>query len=189
MGTVVGGQGENVSHPDYAQDKQISRLRVVVTLVLSLLGGSVAWMMLERASAVLEQRTVAAIRGSLADSVLAEVAEAMAAGKPAPDLHAVNPFTLLSWQPEQYCGELQGNAAPQPGCWHYLTDRKWVVYRLQTRWITPEEGGILALEIRRLGAEVLNSSHNVPKNGTAAVYEMDDVSAEELRRYIRRLEL
>ncbi|MCJ8168408.1 hypothetical protein [Atopomonas sediminilitoris] len=178
-----------MSHRDYAQDKSIKRLRRSVAIVLLLVAGVVLWLMLEKALSVLEQRTVTAMADSLRDSVLARSAEMLIRGESELDLGEVNPFSLLRWQPKQYCGELYGSQPPQTGCWYYLPQRRWVVYRLHSKIWQHIDTSILAFAVRPAATKVLNSSHNVPKNGTAAtVYEMDSVNAQDLREYIRSLQ-
>jgi hypothetical protein len=40
-----------------------------------------------------------------------------------------NPFQLLRWQQDNYCDELARGDTPASGCWYWLAEPGWVLYR------------------------------------------------------------
>ena len=40
-----------------------------------------------------------------------------------------NPFLLLRWQQDNYCGELARCDTPASGCWYWWAEPGWVLYR------------------------------------------------------------
>lgn len=40
-----------------------------------------------------------------------------------------NPFVLLRWQPQEYCGELASDGEAQRGCWYFLPQQARLLYR------------------------------------------------------------
>lgn len=84
------------------------------------------WRMLE----VTEARAISATRENLASSLTALMAEQVARGEAADGRWLRgDPFRLLRWRQENYCGDLLDGNAPRRGCWHYLPQRQWVLYR------------------------------------------------------------
>jgi hypothetical protein len=111
------------------------RTRGWLLLALMLLPAiaALAWRILQ----VSEERAYQATRESLAASLNALVAERLAqGGQRAEDALAANPFALLRWQPDEYCGELRQAEEARRGCWYYLPERHWVLYRSRffDRW-------------------------------------------------------
>lgn len=111
------------------------RMRGWLVLALMLLPAiaALAWRILQ----VSEERAYQATRESLAASLNGLVAERVARGglRTAQVLEE-NPFALLRWQPDEYCGELRHVEEARRGCWYYLPERRWVLYRSRffDRW-------------------------------------------------------
>ncbi|MHA6492107.1 hypothetical protein ACX0MV_02515 [Pseudomonas borbori] len=81
---------------------------------------------------VSEARAMQATREYLATSLNSLVAESVAKNQALDsDWAKTNPFVLLRWQQDNYCGELAAGNEPQRGCWHWLPAKAWVVYRTQ----------------------------------------------------------
>ncbi|WP_137820495.1 hypothetical protein [Pseudomonas sp. 2FG] len=79
---------------------------------------------------VSEARALDAMRENLAASLNSLAAEGVAQRRPPAAVWlTLNPFVLLRWQPDSYCGELAEGQAPRPGCWHFLPRQAWVLYR------------------------------------------------------------
>lgn len=79
---------------------------------------------------VSEQRAYEATLASLAASLNGLVAEGVArGGQGAEAALQENPFALLRWQPDDYCGELVLMERAERGCWYYLPQQRWVLYR------------------------------------------------------------
>ncbi len=95
-----------------------------VLLVAVLL--ALAW----KIAQVSERRAQQATREYLASSLASLSAEHHAQGRPLDSSwRKRNPFALLRWQQDNYCGELKEEAAPQGGCWYWLPDHAWVLYQ------------------------------------------------------------
>lgn len=116
--------------PDYQAGMWVRRSRllgwtlaVVMLLVLVLILG-------RKIAEVSEARAMQTTRAHLAASLTALAAEQMAKNQ-VPDAawQKMNPFVLLSWQQDNYCGELAAGDEPQAGCWYWLPQQAWVLYR------------------------------------------------------------
>lgn len=94
---------------------------------------ALAWRILQ----VSEERAYQATLESLAASLNGLVAENVArGGLSAAQALDENPFALLRWQPDDYCGELRQAQEARRGCWYYLPEPHWVLYRSRffDRW-------------------------------------------------------
>lgn len=105
--------------PDYQAGYWVRRARLAGwTLALAMLLGLV-WVLGWKMAEVSEGRAMEATRVHLATSLNALVAEQMAKDQA---LDAAwrnrNPFVLLRWQQDNYCGELAAGDEPQAGCWY-----------------------------------------------------------------------
>lgn len=40
-----------------------------------------------------------------------------------------NPFGLLRWMPDNYCGELDEKLSIESGCWYWQPSHSWVIYQ------------------------------------------------------------
>lgn len=89
-----------------------------------------------RALQVSERRAYDATLEHLRSSLSAQVAEHLASGAGARLAPAGNPFALLRWQGDGYCGELADPRQAAPGCWYYLPGQAAVLYRSRffDRW-------------------------------------------------------
>lgn len=92
---------------------------VAVVLVL-------AW----KIAQVSERRAQQATREYLASSLASLTAEQLAQGRwMTRGMLTGNPFQLLRWQQDNYCGELMRGNTPDAGCWYWLAEPGWVLYR------------------------------------------------------------
>ncbi len=116
--------------PDYEVDRTVRRMRwlgrgctVVIALGIVL---ALGWKMAQ----VSEQRALDATRENLAASLNSLATEQMAKNQVLDEAwRKRNPFVLLRWQQDNYCGELAAGAEPQTGCWYWLPAQAWVLYR------------------------------------------------------------
>lgn len=116
--------------PDYQTGYWVRRSRLVgrVLILVMTLGGLLAlgWKMAE----VSENRAMQATREHLAASLTALAAEQMAKRQVVDERwQQGNPFVLLRWQQDNYCGELGAGDEPRAGCWYWLPQQAWVLYR------------------------------------------------------------
>jgi len=114
-----------------------------------------------------EERARNAMRENLAASLNSLAAEQVAQRRPlALEWQRRNPFELLRWQPDGYCGELAEGEAPRRGCWHFLASRAWVLYRPR---YTQQQTALKAYRVTV-----------VPATAPATGLELEEVPAAEL---------
>ena len=95
-----------------------------VLLVVVLL--ALAWQIAQ----VSERRAQQATREYLASSLISLTAEQLAQDRLLTrGMLTANPFQLLRWQQDNYCGELARGDTPASGCWYWLAEPGWVLYR------------------------------------------------------------
>lgn len=116
--------------PDYETDFWVRRLRLLgwsLTLVMAVgMLLALSW----KIAQVSERRALDATREHLAASLNSLAAEYLAKDKAlGMAWRKKNPFALLRWQQDNYCGELAAGDAPQSGCWYWLPREAWVMYR------------------------------------------------------------
>lgn len=116
--------------PDYQVGYSVRLLRrlgwVFTLLVGSALVLALGWKLAE----VSEARAVAATRAHLASALAHLAAEHMAQDRGLDaDWAARNPFVLLRWQQNDYCGEWRRGDKWRSGCWYWLPEVRWVLYR------------------------------------------------------------
>jgi len=130
---------------------------------------ALAW----RIAQISEARAREAMRENLAASLRALAAEQMAQRRPlALDWLRRNPFQLLRWQPDGYCGELLESEKPRRGCWHFLASRAWVLYRPRYAEGRTERGdGLRAYRLRAVPRGSADST---------LALELEEVPAAEL---------
>ncbi|WP_339080959.1 hypothetical protein [Pseudomonas sp. TMP9] len=89
-----------------------------------------------------------------------------------------NPFVLLRWQQDNYCGELAAAEEPQSGCWYWLTGRAWVLYqqRFSDEWAN-ETREVRAWRLVDVPGSATTASHS---KGTGFALELAEISADEL---------
>lgn len=115
---------------DYDSAQLARRGRWLGRILLGLILLGVALALLQRIQQVSEQRNLQATRQHLANSLMSLSAESVARRQPLPaDWLRRNPFELLRWQQDDYCGELAREQQAEPGCWYFLPDQGWVLYR------------------------------------------------------------
>lgn len=115
---------------DYEVDGQVRlarRLgRAISGLILLGLVLAMAW----KIAQVSEARAMQATREHLTASLNSLAAEHIAQDRVLdPAWSKTNPFVLLRWQQDNYCGELGAGDEPRSGCWYWLPARAWVLYR------------------------------------------------------------
>ncbi|MBC9252521.1 hypothetical protein A9179_19830 [Pseudomonas alcaligenes] len=145
-------------------------LAILLGVVLAL-----AW----KIAQVSERRAVQATREHLASSLGSLVSERLAKQQV---LEAAwksrNPFTLLRWQQDNYCGELAAGEQPERGCWYWLPQRAWVLYRSRfgDEW-TRTRGG---LQVYRLLAVPGVQLATPQSKGATFALELQEVPLTEL---------
>ena len=116
--------------PDYAAGTWVRRARLLgwglgLAMLLALLL-VLGWKIAE----VSEARATDATRRHLAASLNGLAAEQLAKDRGLDEAwKRKNPFVLLRWQQDNYCGELAVGDEPQAGCWYWLPRQAWVLYR------------------------------------------------------------
>ena len=116
--------------PDYAAGAWVRRARLLgwglgLAMLLALLL-VLGWKIAE----VSEARATDATRRHLAASLSGLAAEQLAKDRVLDEAwKSKNPFVLLRWQQDSYCGELAAGDEPQAGCWYWLPRQAWVLYR------------------------------------------------------------
>lgn len=117
---------------DYGMDDGVRLLRRLGWILTGLMLLGVVLALAWKIAQVSERRAMESTREHLAASLSSLTAEQMAKDRVLePAWRRTNPFVLLRWQPDDYCGELAAGDEPQAGCWHWLPARAWVLYRLR----------------------------------------------------------
>ena len=133
--------------------------RLGLWLVL-LMAIGLLWLLTWRILGVLEMRNMQAMHGALARGLSDLAAERLAAGQPLPEAWLRgNPFQLLRWQPDDYCGSLPPPGQLRGGCWYYLAERGWLAY--QARYAdrrAPAGDGLYLWQLRRLPEKMQTAS-------------------------------
>ncbi len=116
--------------PDYDADDTVRHMRRIgwggALLILLGIALALGW----KIAQVSERRAMDATREHLAASLSSLAAETMAKDQVLePVWRKRNPFVLLRWQQDNYCGELVAGYEPQAGCWYWLPSEAWVMYR------------------------------------------------------------
>lgn len=165
--------------PDYEVDYWVRRLRLFGWGLILVMAAGVVLALGWKIAEVSERRAMQATREHLAASLNSLAAEQLARDRQlAPAWRRQNPFVLLRWQQDNYCGELVASEAAQAGCWYWLPGRAWVVYR--PRFADGWAGGRAELH----AWQVLVVPDAMPKasqaGGAAFALELTVVSASEL---------
>ena len=164
---------------EYANGRDVRRLRWQVWGLGALLLVAVLWLLTAKILRVSEARAVSATRENIAASLSALAVEHMARGQM---LEASwlrrNPFELLSWPSEDYCGELSEGEPPRRGCWHYLPARGWLLHR--SRFTDAGQGMDGQLQVFQLRAVPQLSSTGPQSPGRFISMELDRVPAAEV---------
>lgn len=116
--------------PDYQVGYSVRLLRRMGWGFCVLIGAALLLALGWKMAEVSEARAVAATREHLASGLTHLAAEHVAQGR-ALDAGWVgtNPFVLLRWQQNDYCGELRRGDKWWSGCWYWLPEVRWILYR------------------------------------------------------------
>ncbi|MEO4048498.1 hypothetical protein AAFN46_15590 [Pseudomonas sp. CAU 1711] len=165
--------------PDYQVDYWVRRARqlgwglglaMLLALVLAL-----GW----KIARVSEARAMDATRQHLAASLSSLAAERVAKDRALDEAwRSKNPFVLLRWRQDNYCGELAAGDEPRAGCWYWLPHQAWVLYRprFADGW-TKRGSGVHAWRLQAIPAAPSTASQST--HGRFAL-ELSAVSAAEL---------
>lgn len=116
--------------PDYQVDRTVRQARWWGWLITALIGVTIVLALAWKIAVVSEQRALEATREHLAASLSQLVAEQTAKNQRLDESWRTrNPFALLRWQQDNYCGELAAGDTAQPGCWYWLPGKAWLLYR------------------------------------------------------------
>lgn len=133
--------------------------------------GAYGWRMLQ----VSEARAFEATLENLSASLNAVVVEGIArGGLDTGETLRRNPFELLRWLPDDYCGELAQLSDARRGCWYYLAQQRQVLYRSRffDRW--QGNGDEMHLfELKSIPDKMRNASQSV---GSATSLELVPVA-------------
>jgi hypothetical protein len=117
-------------NPDYQAGYWVRRARLLgwgLSLVMAL---GVLLVLGWKIAEVSERRAMQATREHLAASLAVLAAERVAQDRALETAWKnSNPFVLLRWQQDNYCGELAAGDEPGAGCWYWLPRQAWVLYR------------------------------------------------------------
>ena len=147
---------------EYDSERIVRRSRLLGRTFTALLVLGLLLAMGWRILPVLEDRNIQATRESLANSLLALSAEYVAQRKTLPkDWLQRNPFQLLRWQQTDYCGELEQGQRPARGCWYFLPEPAWLLYRSRFSDGASETGDDLQLfRVRGVPISVQNNAES-----------------------------
>ena len=115
---------------EYASARLIARLRLLARVFCWLVFLGVSLALTWRILAVSERRSMQATLTNLDTALVLLSAEHVAQVRALPPgLARDNPFRLLRWQQDDYCGELRDGQPAAEGCWYFLPQRAWLLYR------------------------------------------------------------
>ncbi|QKE65512.1 hypothetical protein HNE05_19830 [Aquipseudomonas campi] len=165
--------------PDYDADYTVRNMRRIgwggALLILLGIVLALGW----KIAQVSERRAMEATREHLAASLNSLTAEQMGKDQVLePAWRKRNPFVLLRWQQDNYCGELAAGDAPQSGCWYWLPGKVWVIYRARFAdgW-TRGQGEVRAWRLLVVPDGMPTASQS---SGAAFALELEAVPAAEL---------
>lgn len=116
--------------PDYQADYWVRRARLIGWGLILVMALAVVLALGWKIAEVSELRAMDATRAHLAASLSGLAAEQMAKDRVLDEAwKRKNPFVLLRWQQDNYCGELTAPGEPRTGCWYWLPQQAWVLYR------------------------------------------------------------
>lgn len=165
--------------PDYESDFWVRRSRLfgwgLILLMTLCLVLALGW----KIAQVSERRAMEATRAHLATSLNSLAAEHLAKDKTlGMAWRTKNPFVLLRWQQDNYCGELAAGDAPQSGCWYWLPREAWVMY--QASFADGWTGGQGEVHAWRLLVVPDGMPATSQSSGAAFALELEAVPAVEL---------
>lgn len=161
---------------EYQLDSRVRLARrlgwAFIWLTLSILVITLAW----KIAQVSERRAMDATREHLTTGLNNLVAEQMAKNQALDKAwDSTNPFVLLRWQQDNYCGELVASAEPQRGCWYWLPERAWVLY--QQRFDDERANEVRAWRLAAIPGSMATASHS---KGNGFALELAEVPVDEL---------
>lgn len=165
--------------PDYESDFWVRRSRLFGWGLILIMAVCIVLALGWKIAQVSEQRAQDATREHLAASLNSLVAEHLAKDRAlGMDWRKKNPFVLLRWQQDNYCGELAAGDAPQRGCWYWLPEEAWVIYRVRFAdgW-TRGQGEVRAWRLLVVPDGMPAASQS---SGAAFALELEAVPAVEL---------
>lgn len=116
--------------PDYQADYWVRRARLFGWGLILVMALAVVLALGWKIAEVSELRAMDSTRAHLAASLSGLAAEQMAKDRVLDEAwKRKNPFVLLRWRQDNYCGELTAPGEPRAGCWHWLPQQAWVLYR------------------------------------------------------------
>lgn len=117
-------------NPDYQADYWVRRARLFGWGLILVMALAVVLALGWKIAEVSELRAMDGTRAHLAASLSGLAAEQMAKDRVLDEAwKRKNPFVLLRWQQDNYCGELQAPSRPREGCWYWVPRQAWVLYR------------------------------------------------------------
>ena len=132
--------------PDFDSGALVRRSKLIGRVLVAMIFAGIALALTQRILQVSEQRNLQATREHLGNSLISLSADYVAQRKALPaDWLRRNPFELLRWQQSDYCGELEQGHEPEPGCWYFLPQVAWLLYRSEFSDRTSESGDDLYL--------------------------------------------
>jgi hypothetical protein len=157
--------------------------RLLAVLVLLFGAAPVLWRMLQ----VSETRAMDATLENLSLGLMARAAEQVAAGgQIGGGWLGDNPFRQLRWEQDNYCGELAGGQLARRGCWHYLPQQNWVLYRSRFSGGAEEAGGDVHVFVLQPVPDQATTGSRIP--GGLVSLELKPVPAGELAAWMTTTE-
>ena len=147
----------------------------ITGLILLLVVLALAW----KIGQVSEQRMLQATREHLSSSLNSLIAEQVAKNKVVDAAwRSTNPFVLLRWQQDNYCGEWRGTEELERGCWYWLPQHAWILYRQRftDEWAN-QVREVRAWRLSAIPANLPIASHS---EGTGFALELEEISAADV---------
>ncbi|MBD9483642.1 hypothetical protein IB229_11710 [Pseudomonas sp. PDM14] len=164
---------------DYETDYTVRRARIVGWSVIGVIGLGLVLALGWKIAEVSEQRAMNATREHLAASLSSFSAERVAKDQALDEGWTKrNPFVLLRWQQSNYCGELAMAEKPRRGCWYWLPQQGWVLYRTRfgDEW-AKDAGELQVYRVRAVPREMSIGSQFM---GAAFAMELEEVPRAEI---------
>lgn len=164
---------------DYEADYTVRRARIVGWSLTGTIAFGLILLIGWKIAEVSEQRAMNSTRERLASSLSSFSAERVAKDQVLnKGWEKRNPFVLLRWQQDNYCGELTTAEEPRRGCWYWLPQQGWVLYRTRfgDEW-TKDAGELQVYRVREIPREMSIGSQSV---GAAFALELEEVPPAEL---------
>lgn len=165
--------------PDYQADYWVRRARLFGWGMILVMALAVVLALGWKIAEVSELRAMDATRAHLAASLNGLAAEQMAKDQVLDEAwKRKDPFVLLRWQQDNYCGELQALSRPREGCWYWVPRQAWVLYR--SRFADGWRGKGNELHAWRLATVPEGLRTASQSTGSPFALELEEVSRAEL---------